>query len=140
MDCRYNLNETGLTLLEAVIAMLVFSVGILSVLVMQDISALAITGAHKKMKNSISAGVFLESLYNLPFDDVRLEDIDEKFNPEKPDHGPVPVQNNSNATIEWEVQDNYSIENSKLIRVVIRWCDRGNVEKKMTYNFMKVKS
>ena len=77
---HYLKNTKGFTLIEALIAMLVLTVGILGISTMQITSTKGNTTANKLTIASTAAGNSYELLLNLPYDDPAL-DPDPAVNP-----------------------------------------------------------
>lgn len=133
--CRV-LKDEGLTLIEVLIALFVFTVGILSVAQLQ-ISALNCQArATRNMYDSVAAGTQLEAILSWEYHDPRLKDTDNGFFPDQPDHGPYPIAV-TNSTVEWEVDDNYKDFGVKRISVTIRWSARGAKPVKVIYEYIK---
>jgi type IV pilus assembly protein PilV len=128
--------EKGFTLLEVMIALFIFSIGILAVASMQIVGAKAVSSARQNFGNSISAVTFLEQVIGLDYHDPRLEDHDEGYQPDKPDHGPEPI-GTSPSTIEWEVHADFPVPNSKRITITIRRMDPGGIERLTRYDYIK---
>lgn len=128
--------QKGFTLLEVVIGLFVFSIGIMAVASMQVIGRNALVVATQNLNNSITAVAFLEQLIGLDYHDHQLADIDDGFNPGNPDHGPEAIEH-SRSTIEWEVDDDYPVPHSKRIAVTIRRIDPGGIERSIRYDYIK---
>lgn len=130
------LKDEGMTLIEVMIALFVFTVGILAVAQLQ-ISALNCQArAARTMYDSVSAGVQLEAILSWEYHDPRLEDTDNGFFPDQPDYGPYPLAV-TNSTVEWEVDDNYKDSGVKRISVTIRWWAGGAKPMKVIYEYLK---
>ena len=110
--------QAGVTLIETMIALLVFSVGILAVASMQTTSMRSNAYANQVSQKVFSAGAAIEKLMILPFDDVLLVDEDKTYNPQKPDHGPFSIPGSS-FSIEWEIQDDFPEPGLKRISVMV---------------------
>ena len=119
-------NEKGLTLIEVMLALTIFTIGILAVAGMQGVSMKTIGNAHRQTRQSVSAANLIESILVQPYDDPTLKDRDNGYAPGAPDHGPY-LMNGSPATIEWEVQDDFPVNGTKRITVTVRSTVRGGV-------------
>lgn len=130
------ITDEGLTLIEVMIAMLVFSIGILSVAQMQ-VSALNCHGAStRKMYDTVAAGARVEDILSWEYEDPRLIDVDQGFNPDHPDHGPFPIPA-THSTVEWEVADDFSGSGIKRISVTVRWMGKGAIPMAFSFGYMK---
>ena len=116
--------EKGLTLIEVMLALTIFTIGILAVAGMQVVSMKTIGNAHRQTCQSVSAANLIERILTQPYDDPLLQDRDNGYEPGVPDHGPYPM-NGSPATIEWEVQDDFPVKGTKCITVTVRPKARG---------------
>ena len=133
-----NLNDTqGVTLIEIMIALLIFTVGMLAVASMQGVGMVGIAKAQRGIYNSVAAGGRLEHLLAVPFDDPFLVDKDNGFYPETPDHGPF-LLDDGRSTMEWEVADDSPVPGAKRIRVTVRRPDRGGVTGVFAYEYVRV--
>ncbi len=128
---------TGLTLVEVMIALTVFSVGILAVANMQVVGIKSVTLAQTGMINTVAAGERIEQLLMAPYDDALLADTDQGFSLETPDHGPFPIDH-SRSTIEWEVADDYPTVGTKRVSVTVRRLYSGGASGgQFTYEYVK---
>ncbi len=130
------LEQQGMTLVEVMIALLIFSVGIMAVANMQITSMNSIATARKGIVNSVAAGGQMESILSKAYSDRLLIDRDDGFDPDSPDHGPFTIAD-SRSTIEWEVDDDFPAPNTKRIAVTVRWQGRGGVWRTFTYDYVK---
>ena len=113
-------NAAGLSLIETMLALLVFSIGILAVAAMQDVTVRSNAMARFVSRNSLAATSILEQFYALPFDDGRLADTDQCYDLENPDHGPFPLEGLP-STLEWEIHDDFPAPDLKRITVTVHW-------------------
>lgn len=135
LGCLVLKNE-GLTLIDVMIALFVFTVGILAVALLQ-ISALNCQArAVRYMYDSVAAGAQLEAILSWEYNDPRLEDTDNGFFPDQPDYGPYPLAV-TNSTVEWEVDDNHEDTGVKRISVTIRWSAGRAKPMKTIYEYLK---
>ena len=129
-------HQAGLTLVEVMMAVLVFTVGILAVAALQGMSRQSTATARKSMFNSVAAGEQIEQILSMAYDDERLVDTDNGYNPETPDHGPFAIAK-TGGTVEWEVHDDYPSKQFKRITVTVRWPDRGGAMRSFSYGYVK---
>lgn len=140
--------QDGFTLIEVIIALFILSVAILGAASMQTTAifgnntASRLTGAATQGENQ------LETLLNLPTDDVTLTDV----NSAAPNGGLTGLDNTDvvgrladggpivrdGYTVFWNVADNYPVFGIKTIRVHIRRTDNGGVVKTITQDFTRM--
>ena len=138
MTSKFICNPAGLTLLETIIALLIFSVAVLGVAAMQ-ISSMHSNGmARRATCDSVSASEFLETILSLPYDDPLLSDPDNGYVPSNPDHGPFKVAATP-STIEWEVDDEFPAANTKRVRITVRMPGNGDTVRAFTWDYIKAK-
>ena len=130
--------QAGLTLLEILIAMLIFSVGILAVASMQGMGMQANTRARQQIFDTVEAGRQIESVLAMDYANPMLADPDDGFDPDHPDHGPFIIEW-TGSTIEWEVDDDFPASNTKRIRITVRWKARGGGQRTFQYHYVKAK-
>lgn len=122
---RYD--EKGFTLIEILIAITIFAVGMLAVASMQisgiqgNGTARAVTGA------STWAADRIERIMALPYDHADLN---------AGGHGAITPDAQGRYTLSWQVTDNVPINNVKMIAVTVTWQDRG-ASRNLTYNYYK---
>jgi hypothetical protein len=131
-------SQVGLTLLETMIALFVFSVGVLGVASMQVGSMQMNAKAHRATCDSVAACKYLEAILALPFDDPLLRDPDDGFAPDSPDHGPFKIEA-THSTIEWEVDDQFPVPNTKRVSITVRISGNPMPSKVFTYEYIKAK-
>lgn len=109
----------GYTLIEVLIAIAVFSIGILAVAAMQTTSVQGNASARRVTEATALAENQIESLLELPYDD---NDLDPALNPHEVTQGPY--------TINWNVTDSDldadGANDAKIISVTVNWSYRGN--------------
>jgi hypothetical protein len=125
-----------MTLIEVMIALLVFTVGVLAVAAMQGTGLAGIGIAQRGIYNSVAAGNLLEHMMSLPCDDASLADVDDGFFPETPDHGPH-LLDDGRSTIEWEVADDNPLPGAKRIRVTVRRPTKGGTTAVFSYEYLR---
>ncbi len=137
MMMKKNTSQTGFTLIEVLISMLIFSIGILGVGAMQisaiggNSIAINLTGAANE------GGDTLETIVPRPYTDTSLSDASNAganagvtglSNTDVvgslADGGPV-VQ--GDYTIFWNVADNYPVFGIKTIRVIVQRLENGQI-------------
>jgi prepilin-type N-terminal cleavage/methylation domain-containing protein len=147
MDC-FN-NSKGFTLLEILIALFVFAVGILGVATMQ-ISSISENSHALRITEAATIGASeLEGLMSVSYSDASLTDnsnlgtnagVTGLDNTDQAgalaDAGPV-VQ--GTYTLFWNVADDYPILGTKTIRMIVRRNDKG-VQREISQDFMKLGS
>lgn len=129
-------SQRGLTLIEIMIALTLFSVGILAVATMQVVSLKALSKSHVSLYNCAAAAAQIEYLLMLPYDSSELADPDDGFHPDMPDHGPRIIKN-TGATIQWEVDTDYPVPGAKRIQVTIYQNTKDRRERLFTYEYVK---
>ena len=112
-------HHKGLTLIEVMMALMIFSMGILAVASMQSHGIRCTASARQRLHDTIALVGQLELLMALGYDHALLVDGDTGFSPDHPDHGPVDIVR-SGATLEWEVADNVPVAGAKHIQVTMR--------------------
>lgn len=147
MMMKKNRSQAGFTLIEVLIAILIFSIAILGVAVMQisaidgNSTAIHLTGAANEGCDT------LETLLPRPYTDASLLDVSNAginagvmglsntdIAGSLADGGPV-VQ--GDYTTFWNVADNYPVFGTKTIRVIVQRVDKG-VLKKVTLDFTRM--
>jgi prepilin-type N-terminal cleavage/methylation domain-containing protein len=132
------MNSKGLTLIENMIAMLIFSIVFLAVASMQIHSMKINTKAQAALCHSIAVTELLENILALPYDDPSLRDTDNVYAPANPDHGPFKIAT-SPGTIEWEVEDQFPVAKAKRVHITIRTPDDLGSQNVLTYDYLKIK-
>jgi hypothetical protein len=125
-----------MTLIEVMIALLIFTVGVLAAAAMQGTGIAGIATAQQGIYNSVAAGNLLEHMMSLPCDDASLADTDSGFFPERPDHGPHLLAD-GRSTIEWEVADDNPVPGAKRIRVTVRRPTKGGTTAIFSYDYLR---
>jgi prepilin-type N-terminal cleavage/methylation domain-containing protein len=138
MISKCNYNQRGLTLLENLIALLIFTVVLLGAASMQLHSMKINADASRAFCHSMAATEILETILALPFDDPLLSDPDDGYAPDVADHGPFRIAS-SRATIEWEVDDRFPVPDAKRVSVTIRTTVDHGRRKVFTYDYIKAK-
>ena len=136
-DMVYGKNR-GMTLLEVMIALMLLCVGIMGVAAMLDVSAKSNQKARTGVENNLAAAFVMEQVLALPYDDPRLEDIDDGFDPQQPDHGPFDIGSRS-TTVEWEVHRDFPVKNTKRVFVTVRSKRGDNAFQGHRYDYVKAR-
>jgi prepilin-type N-terminal cleavage/methylation domain-containing protein len=131
-------SQNGLTLMEVMIALLIFTIGILAVAGMQISSLRSGAEAGRALYDTLAASIQLEEILSQPYDHPSLQDVDNGYNVGAPDHGPFILQP-SGSTVEWEVQDGFPTLGSKRITVTIRCSGSSGQQRSYTYDYLKAK-
>ena len=97
--------DQGFTLIEVLIAMFIFTIGILAVASMQVSALTGNSTADRATIRIVSAQYTLEALIALPYDDPNLEEAG----------SPHLVTTPDGYTISWDVTNNDPIDNAKRI-------------------------
>lgn len=135
-NCKRTPLNSGITLLEIMVAMLIFSIGILGIGTVLIKAIGTNTKARRVTFESVAVTDLMEKILSLPYDDPLLMDKDDGFEPLEPDHGPISIQSPP-STIEWEIDDNFPAPNTKRIRITIRFIDHSGVKMHYTYEYIK---
>jgi type IV pilus assembly protein PilV len=104
--------ERGFTLVEVIIAICVFSVGMLAVATMQVSGTQGTASARWHTEATVWASDQIEKIISLPYDHADLTD------------GAHAGFTEDQHTISWVVEDDELIDNSKTITVTVDWQDR----------------
>jgi len=120
-------DQSGYTLIEILIAITIFAIGMLAVANMQilgikgNATARVVTGA------SAWASDRIERIISLPYDHADLA---------PGGHPAITPDPQGRYTLSWQVTENTPINNVKMIAVTIAWQDRGS-NRSLTYNYYK---
>ncbi len=101
--------EGGFAILEALIAITVFTIGVLAVLSMQTASVMSNDNARGVTEQSTLAADLVERLMPLPYNHADLAD------------GAHPPIVQGSYTISWTVDDDAMIPDTKTITVTVVW-------------------
>ena len=127
--------EDGLTIIETLIAIVVFSIGLLAIINMQ-ISARKINSHAMNLTQAINlANHKMEELISLKYDDDLIKD-------NNGDIGSFTEYTETNADdkydVQWKVDDNSPMNNTKTIIVSVLWVSTG-IQKQISFEFIKAK-
>ena len=109
---KKNLKERGFTLVEVMVAICVFSIGMLAVASMQVSGTQGTASAKWNTGAAVWASDQIEKIISLPYDHADLTNGAHA--------GPTEDQ----YAISWNVQDNWLVDNTKRITVTVAWDDR----------------
>jgi len=116
------LNKKGFTLIEAIIAILIFSIGIIAVNAMQNSAIMGNLAARQISEASKYAADQLETLMNVSYasivdtDGDGINGIDDKT-VSTADGNTVSPDGLYN--IYWNIVENYPVQDAKMIRVIV---------------------
>lgn len=118
-------SDAGFTLVEILIAISIFAIGMLAIASMQ-ISGLQGNATANALSGAAAWGADrVETLIALPYDHADL------------DPGVVKTATEGRYTIEWLVVEGVPLDNVKTIAVTVKWTDR-NLAKQLVLNYYKV--
>ena len=129
-------NGHGITLIEVMISMLIFSVGILAVAAMQITSMKNTTKCRMQMLDRMAAGSQLEQFNRMPYTHPLLIDRDSGYFPENPDFGPIKIEG-TKSTLEWEIDDDFPEKKMKRITIRVRYLGQDHEKRFLTIDYLK---
>jgi len=107
--------EKGFTLVEVLIAVSIFSVGLLAVAMMLDTAIQYNSSARFITEATEIAHAQMEKLMSSPYDDANLEEASSPY-------GPNPI---ANYNVSWSVRENVPMSAMKTISLSVTWSSRG---------------
>lgn len=136
-------NQKGFSLIEALFAMVILTIGLLAVGLMQIQAMKGNTNAISRTDGVAVAQTVMDTLRSLPIDDTLLSDsggtLDDGIAvggnapvPGDADHtatelygaNPIAGMNGQNYTIFWNVTNDTPVTNSKTLRLFVYWTDQ----------------
>ncbi|MCF6268037.1 MAG: prepilin-type N-terminal cleavage/methylation domain-containing protein [Desulfuromusa sp.] len=114
---KKNTNEQGFTLVEVMMALVILGIGIFAIVGLQTRNVSLNTGSKKQTEGYTWAMDQVETLLALPYTDANLQP--NGGDPTVDDDGYTVIQ--GPYTVEWDVNDNAAIANSRIINVRVRW-------------------
>jgi len=144
---KQDTNQQGFTLIEILIAITIFSIGILAVAVMQVSSIKGNSFANGLTEAVTLAQDKMEELMSLDYGDNDLLDVDlngaaglaETVNADDSINadGSNPGQGtNARYDVFWNIADNTPFAHTKTISVITTWTEEGR-ERRVTLNWVK---
>jgi type IV pilus assembly protein PilV len=149
-------NPGGFTILEVLIAMAIFAIGILGVAKMQ-LSAVSGNSSARGMTEAAAVGQQqIEQLMALPYDDPLLSDTNGNGTGQDADNDGVDDSGNNfglddfgaaadhTAVVDivynifWNVAVDQPIQSAKKIRVIVRWQSSGFAVKQLVFDTVRV--
>jgi type IV pilus assembly protein PilV len=119
-------NEKGFTLVEVLIAVSIFAVGLLAVAMMLDTAIQYNSSARSISEATEIAHSQMEQLMNSPYDDASLDEASSPY-------GPNTI---ANYNVSWTVRENVPMSAMKTISLSVAWTNRGE-NKSLTINSLK---
>ncbi len=124
-DCsRQHCNDAGFTIIEVLIAMIIFAVGILGIGKMLVVSINGNDVAGKYTEGSVFGTSEIENIMVTAYDDATLAD------------GTNGTVTQGIYTINWTITDSNPIPNVKNINMIVTWNVKGQA-KSFTTNYYK---
>ncbi len=134
--------EKGFTLLEVLIAIMIFIFGILVVGNMQITSIQGNSFAKSITEASVNAQNQIENLINSKysdFNDITGDGVaglnNTSTNPNDQNAADY-YRQNGRYTIVWNIADNYPVSGTKTARVIVMWNERGR-QKQIVFDIVK---
>jgi type IV pilus assembly protein PilV len=112
-------DEKGFTLVEILIAMTIFAIGVLALAEMQITAIRGNAFSSTTTDGTTFAQDRIEQLMNLPYDNANLN---------AGNHGPVTVTHlvdNLSYNVSWNVEDDSPVANTKTVNVSVTWRANG---------------
>ncbi len=131
--------QKGLTLVEVMISLAIFAIGILAMAAMQQVGMVAFSRAHRSNERSRQAAAQIEAVLAMDYEDPLLADVDNGYHPEAPDHGPSSLPG-GHGSIEWEVDDDFPYPGTKRISVTVRAPIAGKGGAPVVYHYVKARN
>jgi type IV pilus assembly protein PilV len=135
-------NQKGFSLIEILIAITVFAIGILAVAGMQIAAIKGNSFANDLTKATTLAQDRMEELIGLSYADPLLDDTNGNSHAGIDDANATADHNDSNNPVDgrynisWNIAPDHPINNTKEIRVIMTWTDKG-AQKRVSITSMK---
>lgn len=140
-------DSSGFTLIEVMLALVIFAVGLLAVAYMQISAIRGNDTAFEFSKALTLAQSKIDKLTALPYDDTMLDDADgDGTNQDSDDDG---LDDNTTATADgsetidskyslfWNVAVDEPVNNAKKIRIIVQWQD-GSTQRQAELDTVKM--
>jgi type IV pilus modification protein PilV len=111
------IEKRGFTLIEVMVAMVIFAVGILALAGMQSNYISGNARARLQTEATALGAHVIEQLRSMPFD---ADDLDPFTNPHQP-----PAGSTGPYDVQWTVTDNAPVNNAKTVNVVVAPINRN---------------
>ena len=135
-------DQNGFTLIEVLIALFVFAVGILGLALMQLSAISGNSVANRVTEASVLASDQIERIMTWSYDDGRLEeDNDNTYTLSNGDDVTFDgheVDAGGNYDLFWNVQENTPATGSKTVEVTVIWFNKGQ-RKNLSFSTIKIK-
>lgn len=140
-------NQEGFSLIEALIAIIILGIGILTVTTMQVTGMQGNAKARNITTSSNWASDRIEYLLSKPYDDDDLKDDDDDKAAGLDDDTAATADGMATSpdgfhTIYWNIHDNYDLTDpktdTKTIRIIVQRKDRGET-REITFNYLKAR-
>lgn len=126
MNAHMKRSEKGFSLVEVLVALSIFIIGLLAVAKVLDTSIQYTSSARLLTEATEIAQYQMEELMSAPYNDL---DLDESLSP----YGPDSI---GHYRVSWTVQDNVPLSAMKTIQLTVAWKDQGE-SKNLTVDFLK---
>ncbi len=133
MDILQTNNDTGFTLMEVLIALMVFSIGVLGVALMQIAAIRGNSWANDLSEATVFGSNQIEQILSWDYDDSRLDSTNNNSYT-LPDGTTAVVdgsQMDSTSSYHacWQVTDNTPVTGSKTIDLTVYWNQKGQLKR-----------
>ncbi len=140
-------NQHGFTLIEIMIAMVVFAIGILAVAAMQTSAIKCNSRASGLTEATIVADSRMEQFMTLDYNDPVLNDTDgdgvgglnDATIASSDGSSVYAAQSGLVYNIFWNIAINSPVLNTKQIRLIVNWTEHGKA-RSLTFNFIKAET
>ena len=141
MTGKKNINDSGFTLLEILIAIVIFSIGLVAVARMQVSSIRGNFCSQEVTDATILAKDKIEELMAMDYNNLNfLSDVDADGNNGGglDDTGAAAdyAQAIGRYTLSWNVAIDFPIQSTMTLRIIVNWQDKGQT-KNVTMDYMK---